>query len=156
MQNQETVSSSFPAATRAFLVATLVALVADGLLAAVTGLADVAERGAGPPWWVAAHVPERGRWVVAALLAVWLGRRAPSGGDAAAAWRAVGLAVMVGPVLWILAGWIVQAGLFTVAGQWALDGQVFLSAGLYRRAWVDYMPWMLAGVTTRAVARHVV
>ncbi|MGD9905388.1 MAG: hypothetical protein AB7U83_18115 [Vicinamibacterales bacterium] len=145
-----------PAATRAFLVATLVALAADGLLAAVTGLADVADRGAGPPWWVAAHVVERGRWVVAAaLLAAWLGRRAPSGVGSAEAWRAVGLAVMVGPVLWILAGWIVQAVLITVGGQWALDGQVFLSAGFYRRAWVEYVPWLLAGVTTRAVARHV-
>lgn len=158
MQNQETVMPPLPAAARALLVAALVALAADGLLALVTGLADVTARGAGPPWWVAAHVVERSRWVVAALLLMAIGRRDPGAwpiADPADVWRLVGTAVIVVPLLWTLATWIVQAGLFTAAGRWDVDGRVFLSAGFYRQAFVDYVPWLLGGITTRAVARHV-
>lgn len=138
------------------LVAAIAALAADALLAAVTGLAGVAGRGAGPPWWVAAHVVERSRWVVVALLLMGLGTWSAGGeGDRAGVWRAVAIAVIVGPLLWTLAAWIVQAGLFTLAGRWDVDGRMFLSAELYRRALVDYVPWLLGGVTTRAIAGHV-
>jgi hypothetical protein len=158
MQNQETVMPPLPATARALLCATLVALAADGLLAVVTTLFDVVARGGGPPWWVAAHVVERSRWVVAALLLMAIGRRGPGAGpraDSAGIWRLVGTAVMIAPLLWTLATWIVQAGLFTVAGRWDVDGRVFLSAGFYRQAFVDYVPWLLGGITTRALARHV-
>lgn len=154
MQNQETLMPPLPAAARALLCAALVALAADGLLALVTGLADVTARGGGPPWWVAAHVVERGRWVVAALLLMAVSGRPGASDDRPAAWRWVGLAVVAAPLVWVVAGWIVQALLVTVAGQWDVDGQVFVSAGLYRRAFVDYVPWLLGGVTTRAIAGH--
>lgn len=153
MQNQETVMP-LPAAARALLCAALVALAADGLLALVTGLADVTARGGGPPWWVAAHVAERGRWVVAALLLMAVAGRDGAGADRPVAWRWVGLAVVTAPLLWVVSGWIVQALLFTVAGRWDVDGQVFLSVGFYRRAFVEYVPWLLGGLTTRVVAGH--
>jgi len=148
---------SLPLAARALLVAAVVALAADGLLALVTGLADVADRGARPPWWVAAHVVERSRWVVVALLLLAIGHRgaqAAPPADSPAVWRLVGGIVIAAPLVWSLATWIVQAGLFTVAGRWDVDGRMFLAVGFYRQAFVDYVPWLLGGATVRAVARH--
>ncbi|MGE0362109.1 MAG: hypothetical protein AB7H93_18795 [Vicinamibacterales bacterium] len=148
---------SLPLAARALLVAAVVALAADGLLALMTGLADVADRAARPPWWVAAHVVERSRWVVVALLLLAIGRRgaqAAPPADSPAVWRLVGGIVIAAPLVWTLATFIVQAGLFTVAGRWDVDGRMFLAAGFYRQAFVDYVPWLLGGATVRAVARH--
>lgn len=140
---------------RALVVATVAALAADGLLAAFTAV-DALGAG-GEPWWVAAHLVERGRWVVfAALLVPWAARLAPlDSGSTAATWRAVGTAVIVVPLLWIAATWIVQAVLYTVAGRWDLDGRVFLELELYRRAVIGYLPWLLGGVVTRVASRHV-
>lgn len=153
MQNQETVPL-LPDAARALLCAVLAALVSDALLAGVTGLADVTARGGSPPWEWVGPLLVWGRWVVAALLLIAVGGRPAPDVDRAAVWRWVGMAVTVAPLIWTLAGWLVQAALFTAAGRWDVDGQVFLSGGLYRRAFVDYVPWLLGGVTTRAVAAH--
>lgn len=145
-------------AAHAFLLATLTALVVDAALATLTGLVAVTGAGDGTPWWVAAHLVERGRWVVvAALLAAVTGRVAspeePAG--RAAVWRFVGIAVATAPVLWIAATWIVHATLFTLAGRWEVDGQMFLAAGYYQSLLRGYAPWLLAGATTIAVSRHV-
>lgn len=145
-------------AARAFLLATLTALVVDAVLATLTGLVAVTGAGDGTPWWVAAHLVERGRWVVVAVLLVAVaGRIASPEGPAsrAAVWRFVGVAVATAPLLWITATWIVQATLFTLAGRWEIDGQVFLAAGYYRSLLRGYAPWLLAGATTIAVSRHV-
>lgn len=145
------------AAARALVVAAVAALVADGLLAAFTAV-DALGSGGGS-WWVAAHLVERGRWVIFALLVVpWAARMAPldtSSGHAAAAWRAVGSAAIVIPVLWVGATWLVQAVLYTVAGRWDIDGRVFLEAEMYRRALIGYLPWLLGGVVTHLASRHV-
>lgn len=142
-------------AARALVVATVAALAADGLLAAFTAV-DALGSGGGP-WWVAAHLVERGRWVVFALLVVaWAARMAPvDSGSAAAAWRAVGAGVIVVPLLWIAATWLVQAVLYTVAGRWDIDGRMFLELELYRRALIGYAPWLLGGIATLLVSRHV-
>lgn len=153
MQNQETVPP-LPDAARALLCAVLTALVSDALLTGVTGLADVTARGGGPSWEWAGQWLAWGRWVIVALLLVAVGGRPVPAVDRAAVWRWVGLAVTIAPLVWILAGWLAQAALFTAAGRWDVDGQMFLSGGLYRRAFVDYVPWLLGGVTTRAVAAH--
>jgi hypothetical protein len=153
----------FPIATRAFLVATITAALADVLLAAFTGAGAAAlDQPPGPPWWVAAHVLERSRWVVLAAVGVVLARRLDAGrsGDAAgvdepAVWRAIGMAVAAGPIAWFAAGWIVQAVLFTVAGRWDIDGRAYLAADYYRRLLAGYVPWLLAGATTIALGRHV-
>ena len=147
-------------AARAFLLAALTALVVDDVLAAFTGLVAVTGAGDDTPWWVAAHVVERGRWVVvAALLAAVAACAAapdvPMPPNQAAAWRFVGIAVATTPLLWIAATWIVQATLFTLAGRWEVDGQVFLAAGYYQNLVRGYAPWLLAGATTIAVSRHV-
>lgn len=149
------------AAARAFVAVAIVAMIADALLAAFTGAAAAAGGEAGSPWWVTAHVLERGRWVLFALFSVAAARLIPVGGLAAAAgtrgavWRAVGAAAIAVPLLWIAATWAVQAALFTVAGRWAIDGAVFLTAAPYRRALVGYAPWLLAGAAAIVAARHV-
>lgn len=146
------------AAAWAFVAAVVTALVADGALTLFNALADLGRGGS--PWWVQAHVVERGRWVVVAVLLVPLAARlAPAEGnvaaDAPAAWRAVGAAVMIVPLLWILATWVVQATLYTVADRWDVDGRVFLASGYYGRLFMGYAPWLLGGIVTRVASRHV-
>ncbi len=153
-------NGSLRVAARAFLLATLTALIVDAVLSMLTGLVAVTGAGDGTPWWVTAHLVERGRWVVvAALLVALTGRVAspeePAPPSRAAVWRLVGSAVATAPLLWIVATWIVQATLFTLAGRWEVDGQVFLAAGYYQSLLSGYAPWLLAGATTIAVSRHV-
>ena len=153
-------NGSIRAAARAFLLAMIATLVVDAALATSTGLVAVTGPGDSTPWWVAAHVVERGRWVVAAALLLAASARlaAPDGPAPfrpASIWRCVGIAVAAMPVLWIVATWIVQAALFTVAGRWEVDGQMFLAPGYYQNLLRGYAPWLLAGATTIAVSRHV-
>ena len=151
-------NGSLKVAARAFLLATLTALVVDAVFATLTGLVVVTAANDGTPWWIAAHLVERGRWVVvAALLVAVAGRLASLEEPAsrAAVWRFVGIAVATAPLLWMTATWIVQATLFTLAGRWEVDGQVFLAAGYYQSLLRGYAPWLLAGATTIAVSRHV-
>lgn len=157
-----TLTSLYRPAARAFLVAVIVAVIADALLAAVTGLARVAGAPEGPPWWVAAHLVERGRWVVLALLfataAKWLAPPPGTHGQddgAATIWRAVAGAVMVVPLAWILATWATQAALFTAADRWSIDGAIFLAPGYYRQLFTGYVPWFLGGAATMVASRHV-
>ena len=136
------------------------ALAVDAVLAGLAGVIAVTRAADGTPWWVAAHLVERGRWVVlAALLLAICGRgpmlEAPAAPGTTAVWRFVGMAVMTTPLLWIAASWIVQATLFTLAGRWEVDGQVFLASGYYQSLLRGYAPWLLAGATTVAVSRHV-
>ncbi len=146
-------------AGHAFLLATVVALAVDGVLAALASLVSLGGQGGAAPWWVAAHVVERGRWVVVAVLVAAAGRRVAMRGDlvpadTAAIWRAVGVAVMAAPIVWIAATWIVQATLFTVADRWDVDGQMFLASAYYQRLLADYTPWLLGGAATMAVSHH--
>jgi hypothetical protein len=148
----------------AFLTATLAALVVDAVLQLALDAVAVAAYGGGAPWWVTTHLVERGRWVALAALLCWLApslfpredmpqdARAPLG--AAGAWRQTGMAVVVVPLLWVLATWIVSALRFTLLGSWATEGLVFLSSGYYRSLFVDYAPWLMAGLTVLAIRRH--
>lgn len=146
------------AAARALLVAMVASLAADAALGTLTRLVDVTGASAGTPWWVAAHLVERGRWVVLAVLLVAVASRLPESpavsGDDVAAWRGVGGAVVVAPLLWVASTWIVQAVLFTVAGRWDVDGQVFLASGYYQALVAGYAPWLLGGMAAIALGRH--
>ena len=53
---------------RAFLVATVAALVVDALLQLAMDAVRVSAYGGGAPWWVTTHLIERGRWVVLATM----------------------------------------------------------------------------------------
>jgi hypothetical protein len=148
-------------AARALLAVTVVALVADALLGALTGALGRLGGGPAVPWWVAGNVLERSRWVVFALLASALARAAGPGElrdvaiPAGVAWRFVGWLAIAVPLAWIVAQWIVQAALFTAADRWDVDGLVFLSADYYRRLFVGYVPWLLGGAAALAASRHV-
>ena len=153
-------SGTLRVAACAFLLAMVTALGVDAVLATLTGLIAVTGAVDGTPWWVAAHLVERARWVVAAGLLVAVGARLvpleePAPPSNAVVWRAVGIAVIAAPLLWIVATWIVQATLFTVARRWDVDGQIFLAAGYYQGLLTGYAPWLLAGATTIAASRHV-
>ncbi len=153
-------SGTLRVAARAFLLATLSALAVDALLATLTRLMAVTGAGDSTPWWVAARLVERGRWVVVAALLVAVTRRVaspegPTPPSRAVVWRFVGIAVAITPLLWMAATWIVQATLFTVARRWDVDGQVFFAAGYYESLLRGYAPWLLAGAATIAASRHV-
>ena len=142
-------------ASHAFLAATLAALIADAALQTLVGLAAVASYGSTAPWWISAHVVERGRWVVLVALVVLANRRvAHAAPDGPQAWRMTGMAVMTIPLLWILSGWIVSAVLFTAAGRWDIDGRVFVEAGYYRNLLAGYVPWLLGGAAAVAWSSH--
>jgi hypothetical protein len=148
----------------AFLAATVAALVVDAALQLSLDAVTVSTHGRGAPWWVTAHLIERGRWVVLALLLRWLAPRLV-GGDAGSAgppaivprsdaWRQVASAVIAVPLLWIVATWVVSTMRFTLIGSWDTDGRVFVSAGYYRGLLLDLAPWMMAGAAVLALRRH--
>jgi len=148
----------------AFLTATLAALVADAVLQLALDAVAVSAYGGGAPWWITAHLVERGRWVVLGGLLWWLaphvvsgedtGRNARAPRDVPESWRQTGVAVIAVPLLWVLATWIVSALRFTLLGSWSTDGLAFLSSTYYRSLFVDYAPWLMAGVTVLGIRRH--
>jgi hypothetical protein len=165
----------------AFLTAALAALVADAVLQLALDAVAVSAYSGGAPWWITAHLPERGRWAALAALLWWLSPSVVSrdGGarearadrghevpvvavrgadvtvrDAAEAWRQTGVAVIAVPLLWVIATWLVSAVRFTLLGSWSTDGLVFLSSGYYRGLLVDYAPWLMAGLTVLGIRRH--
>ena len=143
-------------ASLAFLVATITALVVDAVLQGLIGVANVASPDSAAPWWVTAHLVERGRWVaMAAILCVATRGIGGEPSSRREVWRSTGMAVMGVPLLWVLANWIVTAIVFTLAGRWDIDGRVFLEPGYYRALLVDYVPWLLGGAAVTAASSHV-
>jgi hypothetical protein len=157
----DTMTAALTSASRALLVVVAVVLVADGVLGALTVAIAAIGGSPTPPWWIQAHLLERSRWVVFALLvagATRLNAVRTQGDDlsrAAAVWRFVGVLAVAVPLLWIVARWIVQAALFTLADRWDVDGQVFLSADYYRQLAAGYAPWALGGAAAIVWSRHV-
>jgi len=147
-------------AARAFVAITVVALLADALLGFIISGLGALGGPPGAPWWVSGHVPERSRWVVFALLLVAVARSPLLAAvvtplPAATAWRAAGRLAILVPLLWIVALWLVQATLFTVAGRWDIDGRTFLEPDYYRRLFAGYTPWLLGGAAALVASRHV-
>jgi hypothetical protein len=146
----------------AFVIATSAALVVDAALQLGLDAVHVSQFGGGVPWWVTAHLVERGRWVVLALLLWWLTPRlvadsAESGSlstTPSEAWRRVAVTVFAVPLLWIAATWIVSAGRFTLLGSWDTDGRVFLSGDYYRGVLLELAPWGMAAALVSAARRH--
>ena len=156
----------------AFCFTVCASLVADAALQlALSGL-SVSRYGSGAPWWITAHVVERGRWVAFSALVWWIAPRVLRSAvgsenegatlsplprdheERTEAWRHAGLSAIAVPVLWVLATWIVSAARFTLVGSWSTDGLVFLSPGYYRGVLVEYAPWLMAGVAVLGVRRH--
>lgn len=151
----------FTSGARAFVVVTVVALLADAALGGITAGLGAMGSGSGAPWWVVGRVPERTRWVVFALLLLPMARRVANGAvvesrlPAAAGWQLVGRLAILLPLLWIVALWMVQASIFTVAGRWDIDGQIYLAGDYYRRLFAGYAPWLLGGAAAMVGGRHV-
>lgn len=150
----------------AFVVATLAALAGNGVLQLALDAVAVGTYGGGAPWWVTAEVIERGRWVVFAVLLRMAGPRlltssassltfSEGDADRAAAWQRVGLLVLVLPLLWIAATWVVSAVRFTALDSWGTEGLAFRSTDYYRALLLDYAPWLMGGAVVRGVGRHV-
>ncbi|MCC7177428.1 MAG: hypothetical protein IT177_03470 [Acidobacteria bacterium] len=149
----------------AFIVATIVALFADLTMQLALEAVRVSSYGSAP-WWITANLIERGRWVLFALVLWWAAPRlagpesnaagAPEteAGSRAEAWRQVGVAVLVIPLLWVLATWMVSAIRFTLLGSWGTEGRVFLAPEYYRGLLTDYTPWLVAGATLLGVRSH--
>jgi hypothetical protein len=146
----------------AFVVATVAALVIDAALQLAIDAVRVSAYGGGAPWWITAHIVERGRWVVMAALMWGIAPRlgsaehaVPLGAESRrAAWRDVAVAVAAVPLLWIAATWVVTALRFTLLGSWASDGRVFVSPDYYRGLLLDLTPWLMASATLWIVRPH--
>lgn len=116
----------------AFLLVTVAALVVDAVLQLALAAVRVSGSG-GVPWWITANLAERGRWVVLAALLWWLAPRlmaspadegaGATGGTARReAWKLVGVAAVVLPLLWVLATWVVTAMRITLLASWSRTG----------------------------------
>ncbi len=147
-------------AATAFVVAMLAALVGNAVLQLALDAVSV-RGGSGTPWWLVAEVIERGRWVALAgllwIAAPWLTGLDTRNGAAAprtVVWQRVGVAVLVIPLLWIGATWLVSALRFTALGSWTTEGRVFIAPEYYRGLLLDYAPWVFGGATVRAIAAH--
>ena len=147
----------------AFVVATIAALVIDAALQLAIDAVRVSAYGGGAPWWITAHLVERGRWVVLAALMWWIAKRFGSAAEGAVplgaesrrtAWRDVAIAVAAVPLLWIAATWVVTALRFTLLGSWTSDGRVFVSPDYYRGLLLDLTPWLMASATLWVVRPH--
>lgn len=149
----------------AFVVATIVALMADLTMQLALEAVRVSSYGSAP-WWLTANLIERGRWVLFAAVLWWAAPRLAGpepnadgtpemeAGSRAEAWRQVGVAVLAVPLLWVLATWMVSAIRFTLLGSWDTEGRVFLAPEYYRGTLIDYTPWLVAGVTLLGVRKH--
>jgi len=156
----------------ALVAATTIALVVNAVLQVLVDAVSIRAVGSGTPWWVVAELPVRGRWVVAAAL-LWLvspvfddsqPATSPTGTGRtdhdteiarAAVWTRVGTAVMLLPLVWTAASWLIVATRITLAGSWDIEGRGLLSSEYYQRMAIDWLPWLMAGVTMRRLATHI-
>jgi hypothetical protein len=143
------------------LAALLVDAALQNLLAAVRSLGASATT----PWWMIGRVQERSPWIVAALL-VWLWAPAlsraaspvlPAGHliSRSAAFDVVGRVMIVAPLLWLVATWLVWAVTMTLEGSWASEGRILFSGHYYYNVLLAYTPWAAAGIALLALRRHV-
>jgi hypothetical protein len=142
------------------LAALLVDAALQNLLAAVRSLGASAT-----PWWMIGRVQERSPWIVAALL-LWLwapglSRAASTAWPAgyiisrSAAFGVVGRVMLVAPLLWLLATWLVWAVTMTLEGSWAYEGRALLTGHYYYNLMLAYTPWAAGGIALLALRRHV-
>jgi hypothetical protein len=149
---------------RALAIGAVVALVVDVVFRNALEAAQSPGASSLTPWWAVGRVFERAVWVVLALLlwasaaAVARATREACGSDhgvpRAAAFAVVGRLMIVLPLLWLLATWLVTAFRITVAGDWEIDGYMFRTASYYNSVVLGYVPWAAGGIVLRALRRH--
>ena len=148
----------------AALVGSMLALGCELLLRVALGAVSVENYG-GSTDWILPTVLSRLVWPIAAGL-VWLVAplltarlRAndlvpPVDASAAAATRVVGVAMVAGPVVWLLATSLVRALAITINDSWATGGRIFVAPQFYSDIVVTHAPWMLAGMALVTAAGH--
>jgi hypothetical protein len=148
----------------AALVGSVLAIGCELLLRIALGAVRVETFG-GSTDWILPTVLSRLVWPIAAAL-LWLA--APSlsaqlrGNDlipavdasAAAATRVVGVAMVTGPLVWLLATSAVRALAITINDSWATGGRIFVAPEFYSDLVVTYAPWVLAGMALVTAAAH--
>jgi len=73
---------------------------------------------------------------------------------AAVAARVVGVAMIAGPIGWLLAMSAVRALAITINNSWATGGRIFVAPEFYSDIVVTYAPWILAGMALVTAAGH--
>ena len=116
------------------------------------------------PWWAVGRVFERSVWVVLAVVfwafAGTMGRLVHEAWPAdhavtrPTAFVVVGRLMVVTPLVWLLATWSVVVIRITLAGDWAIDGYMFLNASYYQNIVLAYLPWAAGGVALLKLSRH--
>lgn len=148
----------------AALVGSVLAIGCELLLRGALGAVSVESFG-GSTDWVLPTVLSRLVWPISAAL-LWLA--APSltarlrGNDlvpavaasAAAATRVVGVAMVAGPLVWLLATTAVRVLAVTIDDSWATGGRIFVAPQFYSDIVVTYAPWALAGLALVTAAGH--
>jgi hypothetical protein len=148
----------------AFAVGAIEALVFDASLRNALAAAQSPGVSSLTPWWVVGQVAERSVWVVAAVV-LWLcaplmtriaTRLSPMGNHvtSSAALEAVGRLMMAMPLIWLAATLLILALRITFAGNWELDGGMFLAASFYNNLLLEYLPWAAGGIVLIALSRH--
>jgi hypothetical protein len=148
----------------AALAGAVLALASDLLLQGALALVRVGGSGTS---WLFVTLMERGRWVMAAALVAAAAPRLaslvwPDTGTAtddvvnrSVALRAIAVAMLTLPVIWALATILLRAAGITFAGDWSVDGRLFLSEYFYSSLLIGYAPWAMAAAALIAIAAHV-
>jgi hypothetical protein len=149
---------------RALLIGTVAALVIDVVFRNALEVARSPGASTLTPWWAVGRVFERAVWVVLALLLwacsatmtratreAWLPDFVLPRSDALAV---VGRIMIVMPIVWALATWLVVALRITLAGDWEVDGYMFLTTSYYNSVVLGYVPWAGGGMVLLVLRRH--
>ena len=138
-----------PVAT-ALVIGTTLVFAVDMLLHA--GLGAIRGENMPAPW------PTRLAWIIAAALFWLTAPMLPSSPlphlRLNAASRITGGVMIVAPVLWLLATFVVVAVHTSLQGDWAASGRRFIEPYLYSDIVLTNTPWLLAGATLLVLARH--
>ena len=142
----------------------VLALGCELLLRGALGAVSVGSFGSSTDW-VLPTVLSRLVWPIAAGL-LWLAAPVVAarlrGSDvvpavdvpAAVAARVVGVAMIAGPIGWLLAMSAVRALAITINNSWATGGRIFVAPEFYSDIVVTYAPWILAGMALVTAAGH--
>jgi hypothetical protein len=148
-----------------FAAGAVIALACDALLQLLliaTRPGDVSAEA----WLAGVRIGDRAIWIVAAsvawlasgIIAQGLGELVPWSGRpplaAADALRLAGATFLVGPVLVVVATWVVFAVRLTLTAGWPYEGRILLEPSYYSGLVTTHAPTLMAGAILLALARH--
>jgi hypothetical protein len=102
----------------------------------------------------------KAEWLIAALLAAAVAPSLTPSSRSPLTWsaalRLAGTILIVAPLVWWAATFVVFVVATTLTGAWATDGLVLLQPRYYSTLLTANGPWLLAAAALRAISRHVV